>query len=114
MASDAVPDGIQGLLDVHSYNHFYTFQVDRNVNDRIEGVVMDLVKASEKAASAEGFAFRLRAEFNTAEASRTAMGFKVTLGYKVRDATGYTITTVAEASSLNAEEGEGFVAIDVP
>ena len=80
-----------GLVDVHSFNHFYTFQVDRDVNERNEGLVMDLLNDTEKASTSEGFAFRLRAEFNSAEASRAGMGFRVTLGYKVRDTTGYTI-----------------------
>lgn len=99
---------------MHTFNHFYTFQVDRDVNERNEGLVMDLTKDTERASTNEGFAFRLRAEFNSAEASRSGMGFRVTLGYKVYDKTGYTIETLAEMSSLNAEEGEGTVAIDIP
>jgi hypothetical protein len=42
------------------------------------------------------------------------MGFHVQLGYKVREGGGYYIQTLAEASSLNADEGESTVAIDVP
>ena len=99
---------------MHNYNHFYTFQVDRDVNERNEGLVMDLVLPTEKASTTEGFAFRLRAEFNSAEASRSGMGFRVTLGYKKTDKTGYTIETLAEMTSLNTEEGEGTVAIDIP
>ena len=95
LPSDKHPDETQGLVDIHTFNHFYTFQIDRDVNERNEGVVMDLVTADEKAASPEGFAFRLRAEFNSAEASRAGMGFRVTLGYKVHDATGYIVETVA-------------------
>lgn len=102
------------LVDVHSFNHFYTFQVDRDVNERNEGLVMDLVTDRERASTPEGFAFRLRAEFNSAEASRAGMGFRVTLGQKEFDETGYFIKTIAEATSLNAEEGEGTVAIDIP
>ena len=75
---------------------------------------MDLVLDSEKASTTEGFAFRLRAEFNSVEASRTGMGFRVTLGYKVKDGSGYVIETLAEMTSLNTEEGEGTVSIDIP
>jgi len=75
---------------------------------------MDLVFDHEKASSPEGFAFRLRAEFNSAEASRSGMGFSVNLGYKKYDNTGYTIETIAEMNSLNTEEGEGTVSIDIP
>lgn len=103
-----------GLVDVHTFNHFYTFQVDRDINERNEGLVIDLITDREKAATVDGFAFRLRAEFNSAEASRAGMGFKVTLGYKVREGSGYYIEPVAEMTSLNTEEGEGTVAIDVP
>ena len=99
---------------MHQFNHFYTFQVDRDVNERNEGLIMDLVYDSEEAATPEGFAFRLRAEFNSAEASRAGMGFRVTLGYKVYDKSGYTIENVAEMTSLNTEEGEGTVSIDIP
>ena len=108
------PADTTDLVDVHTFNHFYTFQVDRDINERNEGLVMDLVSEYDKASTPEGFAFRLRAEFNSAEASRAGMGFRVTLGYKEFDESGYYIKTVAEASSLNAEEGEGTVAIDVP
>ena len=76
---------MHGLVDVHSFNHYYTIQVDRDVNERNEGVVMDLVMDHERASTTEGFAFRLRAEFNSAEASRTGMGFRVILGAKVYD-----------------------------
>ena len=114
LQSETDPDEMIGLVDVHSYNHYYTFQVDRDVNERNEGVVMDLVADTEHASTTEGFAFRLRAEFNSAEASRAGMGFRVTLGAKNYDHTGYTIETIAEMSSLNTEEGEGTVAIDIP
>ena len=107
-------DETTGLVDVHTYGHYYTFQVDRDVNERNEGLVMDLVTDTEKASTTEGFAFRLRAEFNSAEASRAGMGFRVMLGYKVRDASGYTVQTLAEMTSLNTDEGEGTVAIDIP
>jgi len=102
------------MIDVHTFNHFYTFQVDRDVNERNEGLVMDLINEADKASTSEGFSFRLRAEFNSAEASRAGMGFKVTLGYKVHDATGYTITTVAEMSSLKNEKDMAMLAIDIP
>lgn len=36
------------------------------------------------------------------------------LSYKVRDQTGYYLETVAEMTSLNTEEGEGTVSIDIP
>ena len=100
---------------MHSFGHFYTFQVDRDVNEKNEGVIMDLVSANEKAATAEGFAFRLRAEFNSAEASRTGMGFKVILAAKetTRDG-GYYLNDIATATSINTAEGEGTVAIDIP
>ena len=75
---------------------------------------MDLVTEHEKASTADGFAFRLRAEFNSAEASRSGMGFRVMLGYKVHDATGYVVEPLAEMTSLNTEEGEGTVSIDIP
>lgn len=42
------------------------------------------------------------------------MGFRVMLSYKVRDQTGYYLETVAEMTSLNTEEGEGTVSIDIP
>jgi len=108
-------DKTQGLVDVHSFGHFYTFQVDRDVNEKNEGVIMDLVTPFEKAATTEGFAFRLRAEFNSAEASRTGMGFRVVLASKesTKDG-GYFLNDIAEATSLNTAEGEGTVAIDVP
>ena len=78
-----------GLVDIHTFNHFYTFQVDRDVNEVNEGLVMDLLGEWEQAATTEGFALRLRAEFNSAEASRAEMGFRVQVGYKVYDETGY-------------------------
>ena len=84
------------------------------MNERNEGLVMDLISEHEKASTSEGFAFRLRAEFNSAEASRTGMGFRVVLGAKVYDNSGYTVETLAEMTSLNSEEGEGTVAIDIP
>ena len=74
----------KGLVDVHTFNHFYTFQVDRDINEENEGVVINLLKASEQASTKEGFAFRLRAEFNSAESSRAGMGFHVQLGYQVK------------------------------
>ena len=85
LQSETDSDEMHGLVDVHSFNHYYTFQVDRDVNERNEGVVMDLVMDHERASTTEGFAFRLRAEFNSAEASRTGMGFRVILGAKVYD-----------------------------
>lgn len=103
-----------GLVDVHTFNHFYTFQVDRDVNERNEGLVMDLINEHELAATPEGFAFRLRAEFNSAEASRAGMGFRVVLGAKVYDHNGYTVETIMEEISLNTEEGEGTVSMDIP
>ena len=36
-----------GMVDIHAFNHFYTYQVDRDVNEHNEGVVMDLVKEYE-------------------------------------------------------------------
>ena len=75
---------------------------------------MDLVQEKERTSTPEGFAFRLRAEFNSAEASRMGMGFRVILAAKIPDATGYTLETIAEMSSLNSEEGIGTVAIDMP
>ena len=100
---------------MHNFGHYYTFQVDRDVNEKNEGVIMDLVSEFEKAATQEGFAFRLRAEFNSAEASRTGMGFKVVLAAKepTHDG-GYYLKDIATATSLNTAEGEGTVAIDVP
>lgn len=59
------------------YNHFYTFQVDRDVGKTNEGIEM-LIPA-DKFQTNDAFAFRLRAEFNSAETSRTEMGFKVFL-----------------------------------
>lgn len=105
-----------GMVDIHTFNHFYTYQVDRDVNEHNEGVVMDLVKEYEQAATSEGFAFRLRAEFNSAEASRTGMGFHVQLGYKHRvdNSGGYTIEAVAEADSLEDDDGIGTISLDVP
>ena len=85
LQSETDSDEMHGLVDVHSFNHYYTFQVDRDVNERNEGVVMDRVMDHEKASTTEGFAFRLRAEFNSAEASRSGMGFRVILGAKVYD-----------------------------
>ncbi len=108
-------DRKQGLVDVHNFGHYYTFQVDRDVNEKNEGVIMDLVSEFEKAATQEGFAFRLRAEFNSAEASRTGMGFKVILASKEPTPDGgYYLKDIATATSLNTAEGEGTVAIDVP
>lgn len=60
------------------YNHFYTFQIDRDVAKVNEGIEMIIPKDKFKT-SAEGLAFRLRSEFNSAEASRTEMGFRVML-----------------------------------
>lgn len=59
------------MIDVHTFNHFYTFQADRDVDEKNEGVVIDITYEDEAvAASNQGYAMRLRAEFNSAEASR--------------------------------------------
>ena len=103
----------KSLVDIHTFNHFYTYQVDRDIHEKNEGVVIDLVKSWEQAATPEGFAFRLRAEFNSAEASRAGMGFHVQLGYKVRDGHGYYIETIAEASSEADSTPTSTLSIDV-
>ena len=101
----------QELVDVHMYNHFYTFQVDRDPAMTNEGVEMSLLPPSTRASGTEGYAFRLRSEFNSAEMSRGEMGFRVALwSYSERE----DWQVVAEASSLNATEGLGTVSIDVP
>jgi hypothetical protein len=55
------------LVDVHMFNHFYTFQVDRDPTRTNEGVEMNLMGPEVRASGREGFAFRLRSEFNSAE-----------------------------------------------
>ena len=79
MAQSLVGEETLELVDVHTYNHFYTFQIDRDVNKENEGIEMRIPAEKFKSTSTEGFAFRLRAEFNSAEGSRTEMGFKVEL-----------------------------------
>ena len=92
-----------GMIDVHTFNHFYTFQVDRDVDERNEGVVIDITYEDEaNAASDMGYAMRLRAEFNSQEASRSQMGFKATFGYKQYDKSGYFFKKLAEVSSQNS------------
>jgi hypothetical protein len=77
LAQVPVGDESKEVIDVHMYNHFYTFQVDRDVGKTNEGIEM-LIPA-DKFQTNDAFVFRLRAEFNSAEASRTEMGFKVFL-----------------------------------
>ena len=55
------------LVDVHMFNHFYTFQVDRDPTRTNEGVEMNLLGPGVRASGRDGFAFRLRSEFNSAE-----------------------------------------------
>lgn len=75
---------------------------------------MDVVTDQEIAASSQGFAMRLRTEFNSAEASRAEMAYSVTFGYKKWQMGGYTIEPLAEVSSTNTALGEGVVSIDLP
>ena len=109
------PDGggstTQELVDVHMFNHFYTFQVDRDPSRTNEGVEMNLLGPGVQASGSEGFAFRLRSEFNSAEQSRSEMGFRVAL-WSFDEADDWQV--VAEATSLNATAGAGTVSIDVP
>lgn len=111
-ASDLSEDG---MIDIHTFNHFYTYQVDRDVEEENEGVVIDITYEDEAtAATRDGYAMRLRAEFNSAEASRAQMAFKATFGYKVYDSSGYYLEELASVSSLNTDEGDGTIAIDLP
>ena len=88
---------------MHTFNHFYTFQVDRDVEEKNEGVVIDITYEDEaNAASDLGYAMRLRAEFNSQEASRAQMGFKASFGYKLYDQTGYIFKKLADVSSQNS------------
>jgi len=96
------------LIDVHTYNHFYTFQIDRDAGKVNEGIEM-LIPSNQFSTSSEGLAFRLRAEFNSAEASRAEMGFKVTLFSQDKDK---KRTSVKEASSLDGANGIGTALID--
>ena len=75
---------------------------------------MDLITEDELAADSKGFAFRLRTEFNSAEASRAEMAYTVTLGYKKFDNAGYFMEPITEVSSTNTALGEGVVSIDIP
>ena len=111
MAQISRGDESQELIDVHMYNHFYTFQVDRDVGKVNEGIEM-LIPADKFATQSDGFAFRLRAEFNSAEGSRTEMGFRVMLQSKSRDSD--ERTPIFEASTLDFKYGEGTAQIDVP
>lgn len=101
----------QELIDVHMYNHFYTFQVDRKVAEANEGIEM-LIPAEKFKTSSDGFAFRLHAEFNSAEGSRTEMGFRASL--LRQDPETKQRTLVKDASTLDLIDGEGQVHIDIP
>ena len=109
-SKDADGDPVE-LVDVHMYNHFYTFQVDRDPSRTNEGVEMSLMAPDVQASTREGFTFRLRSEFNSAEQSRSEMGFSVAL-WSFTDDEDWQV--VAAASSLNATSGVGTVSIDIP
>jgi len=103
------------LVDVHTYNHFYTFQVDRQVNKVNEGIEMLIPAEKFVASSADGFAFRLRAEFNSAEGSRAEVGFRLKLLVgRNDDDTDDKREVLADVSSLDSDYGEGTVMIDLP
>ena len=104
-------DEINEIVDVHIYNHFYTFQVDRDIGKVNEGIEM-LIPAEKFFTNSDGFAFRLRAEFNSAEGSRTEMGFRVMLQSKNKDSD--IRTTISEASTLDLKYGEDTAQIDLP
>lgn len=73
------------------------------------------IPAEKFASQSDGFAFRLRAEFNSAEGSRTEMGFRVMLQSKSKDSDDLEErTTISEASTLDFKYGEGTAQIDVP
>ena len=42
------------------------------------------------------------------------MGLKVTFGYKEYDDSGYFLQPIATADSLNANDGEGVISLDLP
>lgn len=95
---------------MHVYNHFYTFQVDRDIGKVNEGIEM-MIPADKFVSNSDGFAFRLRAEFNSAEGSRTEMGFRVMLQSK--DKSSNERTTISEASTLDLKYGEDTAQIDL-
>jgi hypothetical protein len=103
------------LVDVHTYNHFYTFQVDRQVDKENEGIEMLIPADKFVASSADGFSFRLRAEFNSAEGSRAEVGFRLKLLVgRNENETDDKREVLADVSSLDSDYGEGTVMIDVP
>lgn len=55
--------------------------MDRDINKVNEGIEM-IIPAQKFFKNSDGLAFRLRAEFNSAEGSRTEMGFRVMLQTK--------------------------------
>jgi hypothetical protein len=58
-------------IDMHTFNHFYTFQVDRDVGKIQEGIELELPPITQPTA------FTLKSWFDTAQHSHAAMSMRV-------------------------------------
>ena len=60
-------------VDVHTFGRYYTFQIDRDVNQMVEGVNMKIPTTRQATT------FQLKAWFDSAQNSHAAMSMKVSL-----------------------------------
>jgi hypothetical protein len=90
------------LLDVHTFNHFYTFQVDRDVEKINEGVEMVIPDEYLRSVGNSGHVFRLRSYFASATSTRTEMGMNVYLLKNGSASEADPNNVVAKASSMDS------------